>query len=421
MKSIQLVSLPLAKTMLVLACLMPLTLPAAEQPATWLQWRGPTRDGLVTGTKWPEKLDAAHLKQTWKAPLGPSYSGTIVTVDKVFTTETKDKKFEVVHAYDRKMGKELWTAQWEGSLSVPFFAKANGDWIRSTPASDGETLYVAGMKDLLVALDVNSGKEKWRVDFMKEFKSPLPAFGFVSSPLVEGDAVYVQAGASVVKLNKTTGQVLWRALTDEGGMGGSAFSSPVMAELCGQKQLVVQTREKLAGLELATGTVLWSQTVEAFRGMNILTPVVVGDALFTSTYGGKTILFEVSKQDGKYALKQKWTNKSQGNMSTPVIFNGHAYHHLKNQRAICLDLATGEEKWMTDQGYGKYWSLVANGDRILALDQRGILYLLRATPEKFDVLDSRKLGDAEMWAHLTVTGQELYVREQNALVAYRWE
>ena len=76
---------------------------------------------------------------------------------------------------------------------------------------------------------------------------------------------------------------------------------------------------------------------------------------------------------------------------------------------------------MTDQGYGKYWSLVANGDRILALDQRGILYLLRATPEKFDVLDSRKLADAEMWAHLTVTGQELYVREQNALVAYRWE
>ncbi|MGV3757214.1 MAG: PQQ-binding-like beta-propeller repeat protein [Verrucomicrobiota bacterium] len=403
------------------ASLIATTLSAADVAATWLQWRGPTRDGLVTGTKWPEKLDAEHLKQTWRVPLGPSYSGTVVTADKVFTTETKDKKFEVVHAYDRKTGKELWTAQWEGSLSVPFFAKANGDWIRSTPACDGETLYVAGMKDLLVALEVQTGKEKWRVDFMKEFKTPLPSFGFVSSPLIDGEAIYVQAGAGVVKLDKRTGKVLWRSLQDEGGMWGSAFSSPILAELCGQRQLVVQTRTALAGLEPTTGAVLWTQPVEAFRGMNILTPTVIGDGVFTSTYGGKTLFFEVSKKDGSYSLKQKWENKSQGYMSTPVIIDGHAYHHLRSQRAVCIDLATGQEKWVSGSGYGKYWSLVANGDRVLALDQVGKLHLFKATPEKFEVLDSRKLGDAEMWAHLTVAGQEIYVREQNALVAYRWE
>jgi len=410
-----------AKLCVLAASLIATTLSAADVAATWLQWRGPTRDGLVTGTKWPEKLDAEHLKQAWKVPLGPSYSGTVVTVDKVFTTETKDKKFEVVHAYDRKTGKELWTAQWEGSLSVPFFAKANGDWIRSTPASDGETLYVAGMKDLLVALEVQTGKEKWRVDFMKEFKTPLPSFGFVSSPLIDGEAIYVQAGAGVVKLEKRTGKVLWRSLQDEGGMWGSAFSSPVMAELCGERQLVVQSRTALAGLEPTTGAVLWTQPVEAFRGMNILTPTVIGDGVFTSTYGGKTLFFEVSKKEGSYSLKQKWENKSQGYMSTPVIINGHAYHHLRNQRAACIDLATGQEKWMSGSGYGKYWSLVANGDRVLALDQVGKLHLFKATPEKFEVLDSRKLGDTEMWAHLTVAGQEIYVREQNALVAYRWE
>jgi len=411
----------LAKAAVAVAVLLPLILSAVDAPATWMQWRGPTRDGTVVDSNWPDKLDGEHLKEVWRVPLGPSYSGTIVTKDMVFTTETKDKKFEVVHAYDRKSGKEVWTAQWEGSISVPFFARSNGDWIRSTPACDGTTLYVAGMKDLLVALDVATGQEKWRMDFMKEFKTPLPSFGFASSPLIDGEAIYVQAGAAVVKLDKQTGKVLWRSLKDEGGMWGSAFSSPVIAELCGERQVVVQSRTTLAGLEPTTGAVLWTQPVEAFRGMNILTPIAVGDGIFTSAYGGKTIFFEVSKKDGTYALKQKWTNKSQGYMSTPVIVNGYAYHHLRNQRAMCLELATGEEKWMTGPGYGKYWSLVTNGDRILALDQVGKLYLLRATPEKFDVLDSRKLGDAEMWAHLTVAGQELYVREQNALVAYRWE
>ena len=47
------------------------------------------------------KLDTNHLRQVWRVELGPSYSGPIVGADRVFTTETKDKKFEVVTAFDR--------------------------------------------------------------------------------------------------------------------------------------------------------------------------------------------------------------------------------------------------------------------------------------------------------------------------------
>jgi hypothetical protein len=64
--------------------------------------------------------------------------------------------------------------------------------------------------------------------------------------------------------------------------------------------------------------------------------------------------------------------------------------------------------------------MVARKDRILALDQRGILYLIRANPEKFDLLDQRRVSDEETWAHLTLCGDELYVRELNALAVYRW-
>ena len=126
---------------------------------------------------------------------------------------------------------------------MPFFAKANGDWIRSTPAVAGERLFVAGMRDVLVCLDTRDGKQLWRKDFVKQLGTPLPNFGFVCSPLVDGMAVYVQAGASLIKLDKTTGEILWRSLKDEGGMGGSAFSSPIITTLAGERQLVVQTRE----------------------------------------------------------------------------------------------------------------------------------------------------------------------------------
>ena len=401
--------------------LLSLILPGAlVQAADWPQWRGPQRDGQFTGPAWPQKLDTNHLHQVWRAELGPSYSGPIVSGDRVFTTETKDKKFEVMTAFDRKTGKEVWRAQWEGAMSVPFFAKSNGDWIRATPACDGESVFVAGMRDVLVCLEAQTGKERWRLDFVKKLEAPLPDFGFVCSPLVDGDAVYVQAGASFVKVNKRTGEVLWRTLKDQGGMFGSVFSSPILAELAGKRQLIVLTREKFAGIDPADGKVLWTQPVEAFRGMNILTPLVHQDTLFTSTYGGKTIGFKVTQANGQFTVAESWKHKAQGYMTTPVVIDGVAYNHLKSQRIMAIEVASGRELWTSESSFGKYWSLIAQGDRILALDQRGVLFLLRANKEKFDLLDQRKLTNGETWAHLAAAGDELFVRELNALVAYRW-
>jgi hypothetical protein len=108
-------------------------------------------------------------------------------------------------------------------------------------------------------------------------------------------------------------------------------------------------------------------------------------------------------------------------MSTPVIIDGVAYHHLKSQRMTAIEIATGRELWTSDQSFGKYLSFVAQGDRILALDQRGELYLLRANPEKFDLLDQGKLSGDDTWAHLAIAGRQLFVRELNALTAFRWQ
>ena len=104
-----------------------------------------------------------------------------------------------------------------------------------------------------------------------------------------------------------------------------------------------------------------------------------------------------------------------------MIVKGTAYLHLRSQRAMAIDVATGAERWTSGTGFGKYWSLVANGDRLLALDERGILYMLHATPEKYEKLDERKVSSAETWAHLAVGGDELFVRELNAITAWRWK
>ncbi len=401
--------------------LSPSFLTAQEnQRSVWDQWRGPTRDGHVTGMAWPESISESFLILKWRVPLEPSYSGPIVSHSAVFVTATADKKSEVVTALDRDSGKELWHTEWTGALTVPFFAASNGSWIRSTPAFDGQSLFVGGMQDVLVSLDAKSGKERWRIPFAKEFGSAPPSFGLVSSPLLDGDSLYVQAGASFVKVEKATGKIIWRVLKDAGGMNGGAFSSPILATLAGQRQLIVQTREKLAGVDPKSGEILWTQGVPNFRGMNILTPVAVGDAILTSSYQNKSWLFAVDKAGDKLQVRERWNNNAQGYMSTPVVIDGHAYLHLQNQRFTCIQLTTGERTW-TSPPFGKYCSMVFQKDRILALDQRGKLLLIKANPKKFELLEERKLSDQETWAHVAVCGEEVFVRELNALSVYQWK
>ncbi|MEO8495047.1 MAG: PQQ-binding-like beta-propeller repeat protein [Planctomycetota bacterium] len=385
----------------------------------WSQWRGPHRDGQVVGAAWPTDLSQQHLSEKWTVPLGPSYSGPIVSQDRVFVTETKDNKFEVVRALDRETGKQIWETQWEGSMKVPFFASANGSWIRATPAFDGERLYVAGMKDVLVCLDAGTGEIVWKRDFIADTGSPLPQFGFASSPLVYGDHIYVQAGASFAKLEKLTGKIVWQSLKDEGGMYGSAFSSPVFATIAGVPQFVVQTRTNLAGVSPEDGTVLWSQEITAFRGMNILTPTVIGDAIFTSSYGGRSTLWKVSREDASWKVTEAWSHKSQGYMSSPVVIDGHICLHLRNQRLVCLDATTGEERWTT-KPFGQYWSMVANGDKLLALDESGELLLIQSSADEFRLIDQTTVGD-NAWAHVAIVNDEIFVRDLREMKAFVWQ
>jgi outer membrane protein assembly factor BamB len=386
---------------------------------SWPQWRGPQRNGLIEAAPWPSDLSQKHLFENWSVPQGPSYSGPIVAEDRVFVTETSGKKYEVVRALDRKSGKQLWETQWEGSMRVPFFAAANGSWIRATPAYDGERLYVGGMKDVLVCLDAGTGSILWKRDFVAETGSKLPQFGFASSPLVVGDDIFVQAGGGFCKLSKTTGKTEWETLKDGGGMYGSAFSSPVFATIGGIPQFVVQTRSKLAGIDPQDGSVLWSKEITAFRGMNILTPTVIGDNVFTSSYGGRSALLNVSREGSKWKVTEAWDHKSQGYMSSPVVIEGHIYLHLRNQRFVCLDAKTGAERWTT-KPFGKYWSMVANGDKLLALDQRGELLLIEASPEEFKLLSRRQVAE-DTWAHIAVANDEIFVRDLNALKMFSWQ
>ena len=385
---------------------------------TWNQWRGPDRDGVWQGGL-PASL--ADLNLVWERELQPSYSGPVTDGTRLFTTETVDKKYERVTAFDLESGETLWTTQWEGAMQVPFFAAANGSWIKSTPALGPNALVVLGVRDQLVCLNPSDGQTKWTVDLAERFGSQRPKFGAVCSPLIdndpdEGDVVYIQGGGATLKLSLDDGSTIWRSLEAEDD--DDAFSSPIIATLAGEKQLVVQTRTRLCGVSTQDGSLLWAHPIQAYRNMNILTPTIIGEKVFTAAHSGQSQMFDISRSDdGQWTVAETWSQKIQAYMSSPVVHDRTIYLHSKNQRLTAMDVDTGEILW-TGKPMGKYQSMVHGEGNALVLDEEGELLRVKLDRQELMIQERLKVAD-DSWAYLGIIQDGVVVRDLTSLKVYQ--
>ena len=64
--------------------------------------------------------------------------------------------------------------------------------------------------------------------------------------------------------------------------------------------------------------------------------------------------------------------------------------------------------------------MALRGDKILALDERGELLLIRPNPDKFELLDRKEITASPAWSHIAAAGDEIFVRALKGVTAYRW-
>jgi outer membrane protein assembly factor BamB len=182
---------------------------------------------------------------------------------------------------------------------------------------------------------------------------------------------------------------------------------------------VVFTRRVLAGVDTETGATLWTQSVPNFRGMNIVTPLVIGDSVFVSQYRNGSYRYDVAREGDAFTSRLAWTQKASGYMSSPVLYDGYAYQHLGNGRLTCIDLESGTETWRTAP-MGEYWSMLRQGSRILSLSSEGTLRLMQADPTGFRMIDEREVATTSTWGHVVADAGQVFVRELEALTVFGW-
>jgi outer membrane protein assembly factor BamB len=403
---------PMHRTAMVaglLACL------AVVRAADWPGWRGPGGEGVWRDVTLPGQLRPEHVRVLWSEPIGGGYGGLAVAGGLVYAMDRpKGTPTERIVAFDRASGRLVWAHSYPadyGDLDYP-----NGP--RATPAIGGGRVYGFGTMGRLTCLDARTGALRWAVDVRTQLAAEIPIWGFASSPLLVDGLVIVQAGArpggTLTAFDQQTGEERWRALEDRPG-----YSTPVVRERAGHRELVAWTADAAWGLDPANGAVRWRFP---FRTSNydvaIISPVVAGSEVFVSGYWDGAAM----AGPGEDGLSERWSARTPSNlMADPLLRDGLLYTLDKRQGLIALEWRTGKVLWtdghrMTVAGRNPHASMVWAGDRAVFLNAEGDLIVARLSPEGY-----REQGRARLlegtWAHPAFAGQQVFARNDARIVA----
>ena len=259
----------------------------------------------------------------------------------------------------------------------------------------------------------DTGKLVWQRDLLAEAGlSDPPEWGFACSPyFLDDQTLVIEAGATFA-LEAATGKVRWK-----GESFTPAYGTPKAFMADGRKLLAVMKTEGLAVIDASGGktvaTVDWRTSFDT----TATTPIVQGNRIFISTgYDRGCALFELAGE----RLRKIYENKTMCNhMNNSVLVDGHLYgfdgtaHRGRPTEFVCLELATGKQKWRVPPGEALGCGSVlgtAGGGTLLILSERGELVAAPATPTGFKATARTSVLGGRCWTVPVLSGGRIYCR-----------
>jgi outer membrane protein assembly factor BamB len=372
----------------------------------WTDFRGPHRDGVYSeapiDTNWPPKM-------LWKEPVGAGYASFSFGEGRAYTIEQRRGK-EAVTAYDPATGREVWAFSYAASFDEPL----GGPGPRATPVYHDGLVYSLGAKGDLYVLSAKNGKPKWSKNILTDNDASNVHWAMAGSPLIVDDMVIVTPGGtngrSIVAYNRLTGAPVWHSLND-----AAAYTSPTLATFGGRREIIYISAERVVGVAVEDGKLLWEYPFPGPMGINCSQPVVVDDThvLVSSADGPGAALLEISESGAKEIWKN---NRLKNKFSSSVLHEGFVYG-LDNTILECMDPKTSEVKWKGGR-YGFGQVLLAE-DFLIVLTESGELALVRATPESHQELARFAAIDGKTWNIPAIDHGLLLVRNANEMACFR--
>ncbi|RLT01975.1 MAG: serine/threonine protein kinase [Planctomycetota bacterium] len=407
-----------------LFALMVSSFSAAAFGGDWIQFRGPGGLGVSDDKGVPVKWSSTD-NIAWKVELpGPGASSPIVVGNRVFLTcytgyglePTKGDPKELrrhLLCFDRGTGKELWKKTFEPKLPEHKYEGEGSyhGYAASTPISDGERLYVFFGKSGVFCFDL-AGQQLWQASV----GDGTNGWGSGCSPVLFEKLLLVNASiesGSLVALDKLTGKEAWKA----GGVR-AAWNTPLLVDAKSRREVVVSTESRLLSFDPNDGKPLWNADgVHRY----VCPSVVAHDGVVFAIGGGHTSVAVRTGGSGDVTESQTvWRKPKGSNVGSPVYLDGHLYWATDGGGIVCCqNAATGEfvfEKRL-DPGSGTIWSspVLADGKLYFVSQSKGT-FVVAAKPE-YELLAHNTFAadDSRTNASPAVHNGQLLLRTDRAL------
>lgn len=325
------------------------------QAEDWPGWRGTTGQGITKEKNLPIRWDGKERRNIrWQALLpgvreqaeqDQNQSSPIVSRGRVFITASywpagvESNQFPEHHVvcFRARDGEQLWDSKIEHGP----WSRADdlrGGYTAPTPACDGERLYVFFGSSVLAALDYQ-GKTLWR----KEITPCKFDVAIGTSPVLNRGCILLQCdqtenASCLLAFDRKTGNVQWKKNRPSVDF---SHSTPLLAEVKGQTQLLVAASNALQGLDPSNGDVLW--WCEAHG--DTVSPVLGGGLVYLdSGRGGEGVAVDPTGRGDVTSTHRKWQHKHvPEGFSSPVIVGEHLYRLCNPEMLLCWKLTDGTE------------------------------------------------------------------------------
>jgi outer membrane protein assembly factor BamB len=413
----------------------------------WPQWLGPERDAVWRESGIVEKFPTNGPPVRWRAAIGGGYAGPVVAKGRVYvadrppaqaagdsagSSERGQIRHERVLCLSESDGQLLWKYEYECPYTISYPAGP-----RVAPLVSGGKVYTLGAEGNLFCFDASQGKVLWSRDFKKDFGIKAPVWGFAGHPLLDGQRLICLVGgpgSTVVAFGKDTGKEIWRALSAE----EPGYSSPILCQAGGRRQLVLWHPEAANSLNPETGEVYWSVPLQSRNGLTVATPRQLGDCLFFTSFFNGSLMLRLDS--AKPAVTTSWRTLKAGEketthlnalIGTPFLEEGFIYGVCSYGQLRCLKMETGERVWETFQattaGEPVRWAnafIVKNGNRFFLFNEKGDLIIARLSPRGYEEISRAHLleptgeaaGRRVLWSHPAFANRRVYARNDKEII-----